>query len=123
MGLLMTPSIAGLVAADAIPAFGPFTVTAMSVDTAVDRIVSSTAPISKAVNGHRNPERVAELISSRLAAGKGAATATIFAAHHRPVTAISGVVVGVTDQVLQFADEHKNLHTWPVSTVIALIAD
>lgn len=123
MGLLMTPSTTDLVTSDATPAFGPLSITAIPVDEAVDRIVSSTAPISKAVNGHRNPERIAELIRSRLADGNGATTATIFAARQRPITAISGVVVGVTDQVVQFADEHKSLRTWPIATVIALIAD
>lgn len=120
---LMTREHAGLVAEQAIPAFGPYSAAAVSLDTALDRIVSSTAAISRAVNGHGAPYVVAELISSRLALGFGAVVATMFFAHHDQIFAVSGVIVGANQAVVQFADEHHRLRTWPMATAIALIVN
>lgn len=118
---LMNPT--GLVTADTIHRCGPFSATPVSVDQAVDQLVSSQAPIARVLNGYRNPERVAELISSRLAVNGGTATATLFIARRLPIVSVSGVVVGVNERVVQFADEHKNLQAWPLLAVIALIAE
>lgn len=106
-----------------IPAFGPYSVAAVSLDLALDLIVSSTSPVAQAVNGHGDPRSVAELISGRLEAGLGATTAVLFALQHEQLFAVSGVVVGVNELVVEFADEHKHLHTWPLARLTALIAD
>lgn len=119
---LMTPTLAGLVTKQTIPAFGPYSASAVSLDTVLDQIVSSTAPIAQAANGHGDPRSVAELISDRLGIGFGSATVTLFISRHR-MTAVSGVVVGVNETVVQFADERRNLYTWPLTEVIALIVD
>lgn len=120
---LMTRTLAGLVAEQTIPAFGPYSATVVSLDSALDRIVSSTATIARAANGHSDPHSVAELISDRLGVGFGATTGTLFVFHREQLTAVAGVIVGVDDSVVQFADERKTLHIWPLNAVFALIAD
>ncbi|GBF17812.1 hypothetical protein Br6_05219 [Rhodococcus sp. Br-6] len=120
---LMTRTLAGLVTEHAIPAAGPYSASPISLDAALDRLVSSTAPVAEAVNGHRDPLSIAELISDRLGVGFGAATGTVFVFHREQMTAVTGVIVGVDDSVVQFADQHRNLHTWPLTTVFALIAN
>lgn len=119
---LMTREPAGLVTEQSVPAFGPYSAGAVSLDSALDQIVSSTAAIARAVDGHTAPHAVAELISSRLSAESGI-TATVFIARRTQLFAASGVLVGVNDMVLQFADEQRRLRTWPLSAVIALIVD
>lgn len=120
---LMTRPLAGLVTEQTIPAFGPYSATMVSLDSALEQIVSSTAVVSQAVDGHGDPHSVAQLISDRLGAGFGATTGTLFVFHHDQLFAASGVIVGVNEFVVQIADEHKNVHTWPLGRVIALIAD
>lgn len=120
---LMTREPAGLVTERTIPAFGPYSAGVVSLDSALDQIVSSTAAISRPVNGRSAPHVVAELISSRLSVESGAISATVFIADHTQLFAVSGVIVGVNGIVLQFADEHRHLRTWPLSAVIALIVD
>lgn len=118
---LMTREPAGLVTEQAVPAFGPYSAAAVSLDFALDQIVSSAATISRAVNGHSAPHVVAELIASRLAIGFGAVSATVFFAHHEQLFAVSGVIVGVNEMAVQFADDHRHLRTWPLARAIALI--
>lgn len=120
---LVTDTLAQLVTEETIPAFGPYSVTTVSVDLALDLIVSSTSPVAQHVNGHGDPHSVAELISSRLGVGFGSTTAVLFAFHHDKLFAVSGVIVGVNEVAIQLADENKNLHTWPIARVFALIAD
>ncbi|PZU04616.1 MAG: hypothetical protein DI630_00430 [Gordonia sp. (in: high G+C Gram-positive bacteria)] len=115
-----TPS---LVTEQTIPAFGPYSATTISIDSALDQIVSSTAAISQAINGRSDPGSVADLISARLRAGSGATTGTLFVAHHKQLFAVSGVIAGVNEMVVHFADELNCLRIWPLASVIALIAD
>ncbi|WP_143542974.1 hypothetical protein [Rhodococcus sp. NCIMB 12038] len=120
---LMTRTLAGLVAERTIPAFGPYSCNAVSLDSALDRLVSSTAPIAQAADGHGDPRSVAMLISDRVGVGFGATTGTLFVFHREQMTAVAGVIVGVDDSVVQFADQHRKLRTWPLTAVFALIAD
>ncbi|WP_032373184.1 hypothetical protein [Rhodococcoides fascians] len=118
---LMTREPAGLVTERAVPAFGHYSAAAVSLDSALDQIVSSGAAIARAVNGHSAPHVVAELISSRLTVGFGAVSATVFFAHHEQIFAVSGVIIGVNEMAVQFADDYRHLRTWPLATAIALI--
>lgn len=98
---LMTRTLARLVTEQTIPAFGPYSASVVSLDSALDRIVSSTAAISQVADGRGDPHSVATLISDRLGVGFGSTTVTLFVSRLR----------------MQYADERRNLHTWPLAEV------
>lgn len=120
---LMTHTLAGLVTEQAIPELGSYSAGAVTLDAVLGRIVSSTAAVAEVANGHGEPHSVAERISDRLSVGFGSTTGTLFLFHEEQLTAVTGVIVGVDASGAQFADERKDLHTWPLNTVVALIAD
>lgn len=120
---LMTRTLAGLATEKTIPVSGPYSASPISLDAALDRLVSSTALVSQAVNGHRDPHSVATLISERLSVESGATIGTLFVFHREQMIAVTGVIVGVDDSVVQFADQHRDLHTLPLTAVFALIVD
>lgn len=110
---LMTFTFAGLVPEQAIPPSAHTRRSRVSLDSLLDRIVSSTAPIAQVADDRGDPHSVAALITDRLGVGFGATTAQLFVFHHEQLTAANGVIVGVNEHVVQLADERKNLHTWP----------
>lgn len=126
-----TNDYAGLVDDQSIPAVGPYIMQQVSNDTAQDWIAVSTAVISEVVNGSVDSGLVARLLTDRIGDGYGSVEGTVFVTHRNALGkidspigmmyAVQGVIVGVNEYAVQFADEHRNLHVLPISAVRGLI--
>ncbi|WP_137726178.1 hypothetical protein [Prescottella subtropica] len=114
---------AGLVTEKNIPAFGPYAATPVSPETVAEQVTASTAEVAQPVDGQHAAADVAALITNRIGAGFGAVAGTVFTTHHGHTFAMAGVIVGVNEVVVQFADENKNLHVVPLASAVAVILD
>ncbi|NLG56403.1 MAG: hypothetical protein GX542_12295 [Rhodococcus sp.] len=115
----LTP--AGLVTEQTVLDFGSYSTVPVDADTACTQIVESSAVIATIVNGRENPAEIVELVTDRMGTGFGSAVGTVYANHHGRAHAMSGVIVGVNEMVVQFSDEHKRLHTVPLTSLFGLI--
>lgn len=119
---IMTNDYAGLVDEQSIPAVGPYMAQFISIEIFHDWIAASTnIAVSEVIDGREHAAQVATLLTGRIGNGYGAAFATVFVAHLRAFYAVQGIIVGVNEWSVQFADERRNLHVFPISAVRGLV--
>jgi hypothetical protein len=110
----------GLVTEATIPAFGPYSRAILHESDApksahgasVIAITADPEPVFAAAAG--------DLISTQIGSNFGAVSGSVIARHGGVLHEFSGVIVGVNDFVVQFADEDRALHVVPLGRLVGV---